>query len=230
MGVTELAIEKIRELFGLLDAPDEMWAEVEKAYDQPTRRYHNLEHLEELGEHFCAVGGAGGPYERITTSCPRWRYPDEIAVAMLYHDYYCDPLVGENEQASVRAAMSAIARWLPKIDGYGCFRIRNLILATATHGRPRNVLDPDMGYFVDADMAILGSSPERFKRYQEEIAAEYQDLLNFAAKRKKWLCHVLRLENIYVTPFFRGRFEAAARRNICSALGVERGFVPRVVQ
>lgn len=210
-------IEKIRKLFSVLnDAPDEMWTEVEKAYDQPTRRYHNLEHLEEMTGHFHAV--------------PQWGNPYEVAVAMLYHDYYCDPLVGENEQASVKAAMSAIARWLPKIDGYGCFRIRNLILATVTHGRPRNVLEPDMGHFVDADMAILGSSPDRFKRYQEEITAEYHDLLNFAAKRKKWLCHVLRLETIYVTPFFRGRFEAAARRNICSALGVERGFVPRIVE
>jgi predicted metal-dependent HD superfamily phosphohydrolase len=50
------------------------WKDLEKAYSQKSRHYHNLNHLEEMIQLF-------------DTYCSNLKNPNEILYSIFYHDY-----------------------------------------------------------------------------------------------------------------------------------------------
>ncbi|TDR38943.1 putative metal-dependent HD superfamily phosphohydrolase [Tahibacter aquaticus] len=194
----------------LATLPPEMLADLRAHYAQPPRAYHNFEHVQEVLAQFAAVAAG-----------PGWQQPDEVVLALLYHDAIYEAGRKDNEARSAELAAAAIARWLPA-QAVDAQRVQQLILLTASHGHlAGESLDADAALFVDCDMAILAASAERFDAYDREIAQEYRGKLPqwmFRHYRRRFLRGLLDSAAIYVSPWFRERCEAAARANIARCL------------
>lgn len=184
--------------------PQALFEALERAYAEPPRAYHHFGHVQEVLGHYREV--------------PGWKDPSAVAGAILFHDAVYEPGRIDNEARSAELARTLLAEHVPGID---LERVASLILLTARHGSLRvGDVDPEAALFLDCDMAILGSSPERFARYEEEIAAEYSHVPKeaYAVGRAMFFRKVLATESIFLSPFFRERLEAAARANIERAL------------
>lgn len=74
----------------------------------------------------------------------------------------------------------------------------------------------DHHYFLDLDMAVLGSPPEQYGQYTAELHSEYSflDVTSYKNLRKKVLQSFLLIPNIFATKEFREKFEKQARQNI----------------
>lgn len=184
---------------GARDFPE--FSEVVERYLEPHRAYHSLEHVFE---------------------CLRWfqmsrelaEHPPEVALALIYHDVVYDPRRVDNEERSAQMFRAhAHASGLPDSS---IERVAALIEGTATH----QARDADAALVNDIDLAVLGSSPRAFARYEERIRDEYAhvDELAFRAGREAVLRSFLESTSIYATPFFSKRLETQARRNLSRSL------------
>lgn len=193
---------------------ESIWKILRSAYASPPRAYHSLHHVAELLEHFEWVQAEHG-----------WSQPNEVECAIAFHDAVYVAGAKDNEARS-----ADLARHTLRGSTIDCERVAWLILLTARHGHdPRSSgvaeTDVDALHFLDADMAILGSSAERFAGYHRAIAEEYRAQLNplvfattFQIGRRRFLERLLAGKRIYHTPLFHDRFDAAARRNLKWAL------------
>lgn len=148
-----------------------VWPLIERAYTEPQRFYHTLEHLSELFEHLAPFRGD-----------PLW---PAIEMAVWGHDVvYATTLpdYAENESRS--------AQWLAATVREHCSstwrRARAeqvllagyLIVATKLHRVPDQLgADPILRratqLFLDADLAILAAPAERLIEYDRDIAREW---------------------------------------------------------
>jgi predicted metal-dependent HD superfamily phosphohydrolase len=183
---------------------------LELAYAQPPRAYHSYAH----------VGEVLAQYDLVAAG-PGWMQPDEVLLAMLYHDAIYEPGRKDNEARSAVLAREAIARWLPG-HGIDAERVAALIEATARHGAlAPDEVDREAALFLDCDMAILGAEPARFDEYDRGIAREYRGRVPawlFAFNRRRFLRRLLDAPRIFLSPFFHARLDAAARANLRRAL------------
>ncbi len=87
-----------------------------------------------------------------------------------------------------------------------------LILATKSHQH----VAPEYRAFLDADLAILGSDRDRYRRYVAQVRAEYAHIPEplFRGGRAAILDGFLARPRIYETDEFHARFEQQARENI----------------
>ena len=194
-------------------APPALWRELVARYSEEQRHYHDVSHLEALDRHFAAVADG-----------PGWSQPREVALAVLFHDAVYDCGASDNEQRSALLAREGVSLHFPDQD-IDSGRVEQLILWTARHGRiAAGELgeDDDALHFLDADMAILGSSPQDYRRYESQVKQEYCRTLAaplFKLGRKRFLKRLLKSERIFLSAFFQDRLEAKARANIQAALG-----------
>jgi predicted metal-dependent HD superfamily phosphohydrolase len=173
-----------------------------QAYKESHRCYHNLQHLVECFHHF-------------DWAIEETEKPEEVQLAIWYHDSVYDPHQSDNELRSAQwAERSLKAFGVPatKIE-----RIIQMILATAGH---HYVGEGDMQCMLDIDLAILGSSAERFHQYESQIHKEYDWVpeIIYHAKRRAVLESFLAKNYIYGNRLFRDRFEEQARSNIRNLL------------
>lgn len=179
---------------------------LEDAYRTPPRAYHNLEHVNEVLQQFCSV--------------PSWQDPSSVALAILFHDAIYEAGRTDNEARSADLAEQTLAAY-PIAIPYDSARVRQLILLTARHGSiDGSAFDLDTAHFLDCDMAILGSSPERFRTYEQAIAVEYGHLPRDAYRvgRARFLQKLLDSPRIYISDTFYQRLEQRARINLRTAL------------
>lgn len=183
--------------------PPALEAELRAAYADPPRAYHHFGHVEEVMEQH-AIAPIGNPLE--------------TALAVLFHDAVYVPGRPDNEGQSAELARRSIVKHGVPGD---IERVAHLILLTAKHGGlvPADV-DTDAALFLDCDMAVLGSSPERFAAYDRSIREEYSQVPDdlYAAGRRAFLGKVLAKERIYLSDFFHERLDAAARQNLRNAI------------
>jgi predicted metal-dependent HD superfamily phosphohydrolase len=102
--------------------PPEQWAALREAYATPPRAYHNFAHVEEVLRHYDEVANG-----------PGWEQPQEVRLAVLYHDAIYEAERKDNEAHSAELAVEHIARWLPD-RGIDAARVAELINLTARHG------------------------------------------------------------------------------------------------
>jgi predicted metal-dependent HD superfamily phosphohydrolase len=194
--------------------PPPMLAALQAAYAQPPRAYHSFDHVREVLAHFDAVDAG-----------PGWMRPDEVFLAILYHDAIYESGRRDNEARSAQLAREAIARWLPG-HGIDADRVARLVEATARHGAlAPDDIDREAALFLDCDMAILGAEPDRFDAYDRGIAREYRGKVPawlFAFNRRRFLKKLLEAPRIFLSPFFHARLDAAARANLKRALSAPR--------
>jgi predicted metal-dependent HD superfamily phosphohydrolase len=167
-------------------------------YGTPGRHYHTLEHVDEVLGH-------------LAHCRTLLRQPDEVRVAVLFHDAVYEVGRPDNEAKSAVLAREHAPRWFDvDVD-----RVAQLIELTASHGKQGEV-DADAALFLDCDMAILGSGPERYALYADQIEAEWSPLAppaDYARGRAAFLEKVL-AGRIFLSSFWHDRLDEVARRNL----------------
>jgi predicted metal-dependent HD superfamily phosphohydrolase len=175
----------------------DLFAELTAAYSQPTRHYHTRRHI-----------------AACLRDLQQWRElaerPNEIAVALWFHDAVYDTHRDDNEARSADWACRYLDAARAPRDAIA--RIAAMIRATATHV----AADPDAALLLDIDLAILGASPRSFAAYDRAIRAEYGWIPEpeYRLARRRVLASFLERATIYQTASIRQRREAQARRNL----------------
>lgn len=167
-------------------------------YEEPWRAYHTREHLAEC-------------LEWLEPRLSEAARPDELLIALAWHDAVYQPRCDDNEAASAQLAECRLAAAGVAADCRE--RIAALILATRHEAEPA---PGDAAMLVDADLSILGSSPPRYEVYAGQIRREYAFVPEAAYRRGR--AEVLRgflaRPCLYATPGGRATLEAPARRNL----------------
>jgi len=138
--------------------------------------------------------------------------------ATIFHDYVYNPISKTNEEDSVEA-------WELFANRYEFFKdikseVSRLIMVTKAHEAPES--DMDARWFIDLDMAILGSDTVRFNEYERQIRNEYGMVGDEAYKegRLDFVKGILARNTIYLTPLYQHKFEKQARINLNKLLEV----------
>ena len=183
---------------------------VQECYGEPHRAYHGQAHiaeclawLDQLWEHA--------------------RRPAELEIAIYFHDVVYDPGAADNEARSAALfstlALDAGAR--PE----AIERIALLIQSTREHVAEGG----DAALLSDIDLAILGSSPCRYRRYVEQVRSELSFVPDEMWRRGRaaFLREMLARLCIYNIPQMSRQLEGQARRNMEAELnelcGVAKG-------
>lgn len=180
---------------GALDVVQHHWRE-------PHRRYHTLEHLLECLNAFDDV-------------VPLATHPAEVELAIWCHDAIYEIGSDTNELKSAYLA----ERWMTSAgcDREAIGRVRNLILATRHHAQPETT---DEALLIDLDLAILGSAPARFDRYDTDIREEYHAIpwTKYVTARRQVLRGFLERPRLFWTGHFHDLLDAPARANLSRTL------------
>jgi predicted metal-dependent HD superfamily phosphohydrolase len=136
----------------------------------------------------------------------------DLHFAVWFHDAVYDAKRGDNEEQSAAYAMAVLKQGgaLPALLPI----IEHLILATKPH--PADAGDTDCQVLLDADLAVLGSSPEGYDRYAQAIRQEYAWVSesDYRTGRKKVLEGFLQRERLYHTQRLFDQLEQPARENL----------------
>lgn len=174
-------------------------AHVVARYDEPHRHYHDRRHLDE-----------------VLAVTDRLGAPAEVEAAVWFHDAVYDPTARDNEARSAayaRVTLRAVGAPAPFVD-----EVARLVLVTAHHDPAP--ADHNGELLADADLAILGASPERYDEYRRDVRAEYGhlDIAAWRAGRSQVLRGLLERPNLFHDPALRDELEARARANLRAEL------------
>lgn len=172
------------------------------AYAEPQRHYHSLQHLRECLVHIEQVHELA-------------EHPEEVEIALWFHDAVYDVRGATNERQSADWAVRALVAGNASQSTQK--RVEQLVMATRHDAAP---LDIDERLLVDIDLSILGAAPKRFAEYDGQIRAEYSWVPEaiYLTKRREVLSSFLARPSIYSTAHFRQRCEAQARINLSAAI------------
>lgn len=175
-----------------------MWSDIEKRYTHRKRHYHNLQHLENL-------------FNQLTEVKEEIEDWDTILFSLYYHDIIYSASSKENEEESASHAMEALQKIA--YSSNQAKKCVDIILATKAHFI---TIDHDTNLFIDADLAILGSSWEVYMEYFKNVRKEYSLYPGFMYKpgRKKVVKHFLEMKRIFKTDYFHKKYEAQAKDNL----------------
>jgi predicted metal-dependent HD superfamily phosphohydrolase len=183
------------------------WLNLEKAYSNKSRHYHNLSHINDM-------------IESYETYFDQLKSPNEILFAIFYHDFVYSASKKDNELKSAEFALSIFTDVKPdrflKPVGFAELN-KHLVFdaISATQHHQHNIID-DINWLIDFDLKILAKDWDDYKIYFEQIRKEYRIYPDFLYKpgRAKALKHFLENEFIFQTEEFRGLYEEKARTNI----------------
>jgi len=187
--------------FGFSDSDDVYNALIE-AYSESHRAYHTVEHLTACFAHL----------DNVRSLCES---PDEIELALWFHDAVYKPFSSTNEEDSAAWAQKFLRTQGASEDIIS--RIDSLIMVTKSHGQTISI---DELLMVDIDLTILGTSAEIYGTYEKNIRTEYKKVPKFLfnKKRKEILVEFQNQERIFVHDYFHERLEAQARANLTNAI------------
>jgi len=185
-----------------LGAQYSVWVEGERliaAYAKPARRYHGIEHLRAVLDHVDTL-------ERFAHDA------DVVRVAAWFHDAVHDPTRDDNEHASAALAETVLDRMDVEDDTIA--EVSRLVRLTATHDPDPD--DRDGIVLCDADLAVLGGTPDEYTAYAAAIRLEFAHVPteDFAVARADVLKVLLRRPRIYRSPAARTAWEERARTNL----------------
>jgi predicted metal-dependent HD superfamily phosphohydrolase len=178
---------------GWLD--DGLRAELEAAYADPDRGYHDLTHLTEVLAHVEELMPADDPDR------------EAVLLAAWFHDVVYDGQ-GDLEERSARRAVEALGGSPLGVE------VARLVRLTGSH-RPADDDRPGQ-VLCDADLAILAADPDRYVSYTRGVRREYATVPDpdFAAGRAAVLADLLAKPSLFHTDQGRRRWEQRARANV----------------
>jgi predicted metal-dependent HD superfamily phosphohydrolase len=182
--------------------PAEVFDELVALYSAPERFYHNLSHIADCLQVF-----------ELAKSYSI--HPDEVRVAIWFHDAIYDTKGSGNEQKSAEWASSVIKQ--AGVSKDVARRVSQMILVTC---HSKEVAGVDERVMADVDLSILGKEGGIFWEYEDNIRREYAWVPErvFKQKRTEILRGFLNREYIYHLDVYRNKFEDTARENIKKAL------------
>jgi predicted metal-dependent HD superfamily phosphohydrolase len=194
--------EQVWQKFGAQKVPQVVFEQLISAYSSPDRFYHSLKHIEDCLSLF----------DQTKFLTP---HPEEVELAIWFHDAVYDTSRNDNEQKSADWANSVIIQ--AGLNHDIAERVSHSILATRHH---TEISDKDAQLMVDVDLSILGREPEVFWRYEENIRKEYAWVPEnvFRQKRIEILSGFLDRQHIYYYEKYRVMFEERARANLKQAI------------
>jgi predicted metal-dependent HD superfamily phosphohydrolase len=201
----EFIEEKWRQLTSFSNKEDEKSAylnEIILAYSAPGRTYHNLQHVVSL-------------FNLCEEYLPEIKNPVVVGFAILYHDVVYNTALRDNESASAEKAVKHLQALQLKKSFIN--DVESFIHATKDHELVDGIADAsDLAYFLDFDLAILGSPADVYDAYSKSIRQEYLQYRSYVYKegRKQALVQLLTKEHLYFTDAFQQKFEQQARENI----------------
>lgn len=175
---------------------DREFASLVKWYRLDGRYYHTLEHI-------AAV------LDVLDGLIHLAREPAAVMLAAWYHDCIYESKRTDNEDRSASAAGAAMrAMGLHQLIP----AVTRMILATRDH----QMQAPDDALLLDADLAILGASPDVYDRYSANIRREYAWVseADYRVGRARVLDSFLTRPAIYQTEIMAARLHHAARANL----------------
>ena len=187
------------------DAVQSVFDKIMGAYTQTHRDYHNGYHLWEM---ITALNEYGDATSKVSPL---------VYIAAFFHDFVCIPGYATNEKESATYAKRLLIDEL-KYDPGLSNMVGAMIEHTETYGR--RFSHKTFRVLYDADFVVLGSSPERYAEYSQQVRAEYRTVKNAAYKKARIevLNKLLALDPIFITPWFREKYEQQARANIDSEI------------
>jgi predicted metal-dependent HD superfamily phosphohydrolase len=189
-------------------APTGLFQKLAAAYNEPYRAYHTTEHiLHCLGE-----------FDRARDLI---RWPDELEMALWFHDAVYDTHAADNEEKSADWAQRALL--LNKCPAEIVTRIHDLVMTTK-HSTP--LIEKDAQLIADIDLSSLGQPEPDFLNNELNIRTEYQWVPEklYQEERVKILTSFLQRRRIYFTDYFESLYESQARKNLKDALNRLKGF------
>lgn len=174
----------------------ECWEEIYISYSADNRHYHNLEHLENMLMEM----------DRIK---PQIKNPETLVFSIFYHDIIYIPGKSNNEYLSA-------VRFKERISETSFPNLMECVAQIEATKEHIFSTDNDTNILLDLDLSILGKRPGEYKKYSENIRKEfsiYPDSI-YRNGRRKVLNHLLKLDPIYKTEFFKKEFENQAKENI----------------
>ena len=179
--------------------------ELVRAYREPHRHYHTLDHIGDLLVSLDRHTDAGSDHEALT-------------LAILFHDVVYDPRRQDNEQASASLAAKHLTGL--SFPEELVTRVVRCILATrhAHEALPRE--DPDLALLLDLDLSILAAPREVYRAYALAVRREYAHVPDelYRPGRRRVLAGFLARDRIYRTERLGALWEETARGNLAAEI------------
>jgi predicted metal-dependent HD superfamily phosphohydrolase len=176
-----------------------MLADVVARYGEPTRRYHDIEHVRTVVWRVVALLAD----DRVGDVSN----PETVVWAALWHDAVYDARSSTNEAESAALARAVLSS--AGVDPARIAEVERLITLTADH----QVAEDDVAgaVLVDADLAVLGAEPASYARYVAAVREEYDFVPEDAWRtgRTAVLGRLLDLPRIFITAPMRSRNDVA---------------------
>lgn len=174
------------------------WLRLTTLFSGPNRHYHTGTHIDDLTTLW-------------RESKPVLLRPDAVLAAIYFHDAVYDPRAPDNEEQSAALYLE----FLKEVkESAGIADVHAWILATKDHRRAA-VTDSDLAFFLDMDLAILGSNRATYEIYAKNIRREYIHVPEevYRTKRAEILQNFQNADDLYRSPL-KERFAAVARDNL----------------
>ncbi|MFE9231653.1 DUF4031 domain-containing protein [Cellulosimicrobium funkei] len=141
--------------------------------------------------------------------------PAVTQLALWFHDAVHDGQAGRDEE---RSAELADARLTGHLGAREVEEVVRLVLVTTDHAPAPG--DAPGALVSDADLAVLGSAPDRYARYARQVRAEYAHVPDdaFRAGRAAVLRALLGGGTLFRTPQAAALWEDRARANLAAEL------------
>lgn len=135
--------------------------------------------------------------------------PIAVELALWYHDviYSVNSITNENN-----SALFFYRHAISDFDIEFIKRVQSYIRYTKHTTIPE---ENDAKYVLDIDLAILGS--DKYSEYKKNVRSEYlkaYSSIKYNLGRKLFLNALLLKKSLYLTKFFREKYEKIARENI----------------
>ncbi|EZA54623.1 hypothetical protein DMN91_006681 [Ooceraea biroi] len=187
---------------------DSWFTRLQEVYSEEKRTYHNLDSLREKLNHYYEIKS-------------NLKNPRAVLLAIFFQNFEYDPKALDGEDKNLEHFNAFADEVEIPSDAELREETCSLLKVAATHSTEAHKVGGAFGgedahYFLDLDMAVLGSSPDTYAEYRERIRGEYSFLSEpmYTALRLKVLQNFLQIPNIFATMEFRDKLEEQARQNI----------------
>lgn len=176
-------------------------SELLSRWNEPHRRHHDQQHLDELLAALNTLRAAGLEFDARPVVLAAW-----------FHDAIYQPLSGTNEQDSADLARRLLAGDADRDE------VARLVELTLRHDPAPD--DRNGIALSDADFAVLGAEPQRYAEYAANVRAEFHEVPDeyFRPARSELLAEFLTRDAIFASEPARQRWEAAARSNLAGEI------------
>ena len=163
-----------------------------RAYQDSSRAYHRLRHLEECLHLLDTMASEKGV-----------AFSPALELALWFHDAVYNVGASNNEEQSAQLARFVLFK--AGVDSELIDDTCRLVMATKTHAGCL----PDEECIADIDLSILGQKQARFHEYERRIRQEYAmvDDALYRIKRAEIMASFLSHPRIYKTKYFYHHFE-----------------------